>query len=140
MCPMNEDPESEFNVLLVEDSPHIAARMRELLLQEGVNVVATVDDEATAVRMARDPQLKLRLLVLDLQLRQGTGFGVLSALGEQRPPTVVITNYDLPQYRQRMNALGVKHFLNKAVDFARLPEIIADLRRQRVGAEAAASH
>lgn len=128
---MDADPDEEFNVLLVEDSPRIAARMRELLMQEGVNVVATVDDEATAVKLARDPQLRVRLIVLDLQLRQGTGFGVITALGRQRPPTVVITNYDLPQYRQRMTAMGVKHFLNKAVDFARLPEIIADLRSTR---------
>lgn len=131
---MDADPDEEFNVLLVEDSPRIAARMRELLMQEGVNVVATVDDEATAVKLARDPQLRVRLIVLDLQLRQGTGFGVITALVRQRPPTVVITNYDLPQYRQRMTAMGVKYFLNKAVDFSRLPEIIADLRATRTPA------
>jgi DNA-binding NarL/FixJ family response regulator len=114
-------------VLLVEDSPRIAERLRELLTQEkGVHVVATVEDEASAVRALRE--MKIDLLILDLQLKVGTGFGVLEAVGAGRPRTIVMTNYALPQYRERARRLGVEHFLNKEKDFERLPEIVAEMR------------
>jgi CheY-like chemotaxis protein len=113
-------------VLLVEDSPRIAERMRELLALEGACVLATVDDEAGAIRALQE--LKVDLLILDLQLKVGTGFGVLEAVGNARPPTIVMTNYALPQYRERARQLGVEHFLNKAMDFERLPQIVADIR------------
>jgi two-component system OmpR family response regulator len=116
-------------VLLVEDSPRIAERMRELLLQEGLHVLATVEDEPSAIRALRE--LPVDLLILDLQLKVGTGFGVLEAVVLNRPPTIVMTNYALPQYRDRAHKLGVQHFLNKAMDFERLPEIVAEIRGGR---------
>jgi CheY-like chemotaxis protein len=116
-------------VLLVEDSPRIAERMRELLQQEGLRVLATVEDEPSAIQALRE--LPVDILILDLQLKVGTGFGVLEALGTGRPPTIVMTNYALPQYRDRARKLGVEHFLNKAMDFDRLPEIVAGIRAGR---------
>jgi CheY-like chemotaxis protein len=116
-------------VLLVEDSPRIAERMRELLQQEGLHVLATVEDEPSAIRALRE--LPVDLLILDLQLKVGTGFGVLEAVVLNRPPTIVMTNYALPQYRDRAHKLGVQHFLNKAMDFERLPEIVAEIRGGR---------
>jgi two-component system, OmpR family, response regulator len=113
-------------VLLVEDSPRIAERVRELLTQEGATVLATVEDESAAIRALQE--LPVELLILDLQLKVGTGFGVLEAIGAGRPPTIVMTNYALPQYRERARQLGVVHFLNKAMDFERLPDIVAEIR------------
>jgi len=124
---MVECAERELCVLLVEDSPRIAERVRELLVQEeGVRVLPTVEDETTALRALHDEPVDL--LILDLQLKVGTGFGVLESLGGHRPTTIVMTNYALPQYRERARQLGVEHFLNKAMDFERLPEIVARLR------------
>jgi len=69
------------------------------------------------------------LVVLDLHLKQGTGFGVLSWLSKSSKPPVVIvlTNYALPQYRERATALGAKFFLDKSNEFDRLPAIIGEL-------------
>lgn len=127
---MSDGSANDLGVLLVEDSPRIAERLRELLVQDaGVRVLATVDDESSAIRALGE--LPVDLLILDLQLREGTGFGVLEAVGERRPTTIVMTNYALPQYRERARALGVDHFLNKANDFERLPEIVAQVRARR---------
>lgn len=120
------DPVEGLGVLLVEDSPRIAERVRELLQQAGLRVLATVEDEASAIRALRE--MPVELLILDLQLKVGTGFGVLEAVGAKRPPTIVMTNYALPQYRERSRQLGVDYFLNKAMDFERLPEIVAEIR------------
>lgn len=128
--------EKELRVLLVEDSPRIAERVRELLVQEeGVQVLEVVTDESTAVRALSEQQVDV--LILDLQLKVGTGFGVLEALGSRRPITIVMTNYALPQYRERARQLGVEHFLNKAMDFERLGAIMAEVRLSRDAANAA---
>jgi two-component system OmpR family response regulator len=121
---------NELRVLLVEDSPRIAERVRELLLQEeGVRVLDTVSDESSALRALTEQAVDV--LILDLQLKVGTGFGVLEALGSQRPLTIVMTNYALPQYRERARQLGVDHFLNKAMEFERLSDIMAGMRASR---------
>ena len=118
---------SQLRVLLVEDSRRLAERIRELIeLNEDATVVKTVYDEASAIEAARKERIDL--IVLDLQLQSGTGFGVLEQLGSDRPPVVVLTNYALPQYEKRAHDLGVEYFLDKSRDFERLSEIIGRYR------------
>ena len=113
-------------VLLVEDSPLLAERLRESLDDlENIEVVGVVADEASAVAAARTERVDV--IVLDLQLKEGTGFGVVQRLGKERPKIIVFTNYMLPEYQRRANALGVEYFLNKSVDYERLPQLIQEL-------------
>lgn len=113
-------------VLLVEDSIILADRIRELLGQmQDVVLVSTVSDEKSAIAAARAGSIDV--MILDLQLRQGTGFGVLRALGADRPIAVVLTNYEIPAYRMRAQELGVEYFLNKSLDYDRLPDVIRTL-------------
>ena len=114
-------------MLLVEDSPYIADRMRELLeMDTGICVALIVADEAAAIAASRAAHYDV--MVLDLELATGTGFGVMEALGDGKPKTIVLTNHAHPQYRRRALALGALHFLDKSKEFARLPEILAELR------------
>jgi DNA-binding NarL/FixJ family response regulator len=100
--------------------------MRETLATlDDVEVVASVTDESAAVAAVRDNQVDV--IVLDLQLREGTGFGVMERLGKSRPLVIVFTNYMLPEYQRLANALGVEYFLNKSRDYERLPEIIQEI-------------
>jgi len=93
-------------VLLVEDSQLLADQISEVLAATtcttSIGVVST-EQEAIARSIEGHPDL----LILDLHLKQGTGFGVLKALAglSQRPTVVVLTNYALPQYRD----LGTLH-------------------------------
>ena len=113
-------------VLLVEDSRVLAERLRESLATlENVEVVATAADETAAVTAAREKNPDV--IVLDLQLKEGTGFGVLHRLGKKRPIVIVFTNYVLPEYQRLANSLGVEHFLNKSVDYERLPQLIQEI-------------
>ena len=122
-------------VLLVEDSPVLAARLRETLATlEQVAVVATVDNEQDATEWVRASLIDV--LILDLLLKNGSGFGVLRGLGNHRPVVIVLTNYALPEYRQSALRLGVDHFLNKAADCDRLAELIGSLREARSSADA----
>ena len=121
---------TRLRVILVEDSPRIAERIRDLLQTEvGAEVVLVAADEQGAIRAALAHDVDV--MILDLQLRRGTGFGVLQALGAGRPITIIMTSYALPQYRAKAAQLGVEYFLDKAVDFERLPEIFAEISNQR---------
>ena len=118
------------SVLLVEDSEVLAERLREALTAlEGVRVIATVDTERAATACVRTKAVDV--IVLDLQLKQGTGFGVLRGLGTQRPAVVVLTNYALPEYREQAERLGADHFLNKSSDYEQLADVIGNLRDAR---------
>jgi len=113
-------------VLLVEDSPLLAERLRESLDDlANIEVVGVVADEASAVAAVREQRVDV--IVLDLQLKEGTGFGVVQRLGKARPKIIVFTNYMLPEYQRRANALGVEYFLSKSLDYERLPQLIQEL-------------
>jgi two-component system, OmpR family, response regulator len=117
-------------VLLVEDSRVLAERLRESLdgLQN-VEVVGSVADETSAV--AAVLKQKVDVIILDLQLREGTGFGVLQQLGKARPKIIVFTNYMLPEYQRLASSFGVEYFLNKAVDYERLPQLLQEIGASR---------
>jgi two-component system OmpR family response regulator len=119
------NPEKSVKVLLVEDSAVIAEILSEALSEiPEVDLVGVVDSETEAFRViTRD---RVDLIFLDLQLKQGTGFGILRSLAHMHPAprSVVLTNHDLPEYHTAAMALGATYFLDKARDFHRLPEIV----------------
>jgi DNA-binding NarL/FixJ family response regulator len=120
------------SVLLVEDSRVLAERLRETLLSvPGVQLTASVDCEADAIAALHGQPVDV--VVLDLHLRQGTGFGVLRSIPVDQAKKVVVivlTNYDLAEYRRAAAALGATHFLDKLRDLDRLPYLL-----QQIGAE-----
>ena len=119
-----------FRVLLVEDSRLLTDRLRETFATlDGVELVAAVADESSAVEAASDKRIDA--IILDLQLKQGTGFGVVERLGNKRPTIIVFTNYVLPEYQRRAAALGIEYFLNKSRDYERLPQLIQELEQRR---------
>jgi len=125
-------------VLLAEDSTLLAARLTELIRRlPDVELIGTVDCEAEAVsHVAADTP---DVLILDLHLRSGSGFGVLRALSRprasgRRPKIVILTNFGLPEYRREAEAFGVEAFLDKSRDYFRLPSLLTDFARDRAEA------
>lgn len=136
---MNDmDLSDSLRVLVVEDSPIVAERLRECLREvDGVRHVDTLSRESAAVeRLAHGD---IDVIILDLHLERGTGFGVLrsiQALTGTRPIAIIFTNYDLPEYRRQALALGAHEFLDKARDFERIPAVLSDIRAQRYATRA----
>ena len=124
---------SSVRVLLVEDSGVLAGRITELITRlPEVDLIGTVDTEADALQQvtAATPDV----LILDLHLRDGSGFGVLRSLARAkagRPKVIVLTGFDLPQYRREAETLGVDAFLNKSRDYHRLPVLLSGYAAQR---------
>jgi len=116
-------------VLLVEDSKVLTERLTEAIDQiADVCLIGTAETEAAAIALVRREAVDV--IILDLHLRQGTGFGVMRALAatQLRPQIIVLTNYDLPEYKNAAFALGATHFLDKARDYGRLPEVLHAIR------------
>ena len=102
-------------VLLVEDSKVLTERLTEAIRQiSDVELIGTADSESAALAAVKRDAVDV--IILDLHLKQGTGFGVMRALATtpQKPRIIVLTNYDLPEYKNAAIALGATHFLDKA--------------------------
>jgi two-component system OmpR family response regulator len=116
-------------VLLIEDSPLIRRHLIALLEDNaGIDVTGEVDTEAAAIA-ALDSTV-FDAAVVDLQLREGSGFGVLQHLHARHPDllAIVLTNSNTPAMRARSIALGAHHFLDKSSEFDRVAELLDSLR------------
>lgn len=125
-------------VLLVEDSELLALRLAELVRQlPGVELIDVVSTEADA--LDREAKSAPDVLILDLHLRRGSGFGVLRALSrrDRRPKIVILSNFGLPEYRREAETYGVEAFLDKSRDYFRLPGLLGDFAKQRPAANPA---
>jgi len=116
------------SVLLVEDSKLLTDRLREAILNvPGTQLAGTVDSEFDAVATLR--RMPVDVVLLDIHLRHGTGFGVLRAISGEfdHVVAIVLTNHDLGEYRRAAAELGARHFLDKMRDFDRLPSLLQEI-------------
>jgi two-component system OmpR family response regulator len=119
-------------VLLVEDSVLLASRLAELICRlPDADLVAVVGAEDEA--MLRIADCRPDVLILDLHLRQGSGFGVLRSLSRTspRPKVIVLTNYGANEYRREAESLGAVAFLDKSRDYGRLPALLLNFAHER---------
>jgi len=136
--PLEFDPrahsEEFMNALVVEDSPQIAERLVELVsVPHRVEVVATAATEDEA--LAACDRYSIGLAIVDLQLAQGTGFGVIrrlrAAAGANPVCIVVLTNHAVPALKVASFEAGADYFLDKSKDFATIPRLIGELLASR---------
>lgn len=118
------------NALVVEDSPQIAERLVELVsVPNRVEVVATAASEDEALSAC--DRHTIALAIVDLQLAQGTGFGVIrrlrAATGANPACIVVLTNHAVPALKVAAFEAGADYFLDKSKDFATIPRLIGEL-------------
>jgi DNA-binding NtrC family response regulator len=106
---------SSFPVLLVEDKDSLRAMLRHALEAHG-HVVIEACDEAEAVQQLR--QSRPAVVLTDLKLPTGDGFGVLRAAKELDPElqVVVMTAYGSIQDAVTAMREGAMDFLAKPVD------------------------
>ena len=121
---------AKLRVIIVEDSAIIRARLAESLGEmPNVEIVGQVETEADALVLLKESRWDAA--VLDLQLKQGTGLGVLKSLAHGSRPAntkiIVFTNYAFPQYRDRSLSLGADYFFDKAREFHRVREVLNQL-------------
>ena len=130
----NTHADELMNALVVEDSPQIAERLVELVsVPNRVEVVATAATEDEALQAC--DRHTISLAIVDLQLAQGTGFGVIrrlrAATGANPACIVVLTNHAVPALKVAAFEAGADYFLDKSKDFATIPRLIGELLSSR---------
>lgn len=110
---------SKMQILLIEDSPLLRRLLTETLDEiEGVQVCGFAETESEALE-----QLEVKsvdLAIVDIELAQGSGVGVLRALKKNPeryglPAKVVFTNYAHSAMRQRCQELDIDAFFDKSL-------------------------
>ena len=116
------------STVIVEDNPALLELLTGMLDGiDGIRIVGSAASEADAIALiqATRPQLA----IVDLELREGTGLKVLSAIqstprdsGSTR--AVVFSNHSHPVVRSRCLALGAEAFFDKSFQMDELLEFV----------------
>ena len=79
--------------------------------------------------IAEIANLKPDVVVLDIQLKIGSGIEVLTEIKKaQASPTVImLTNYPYPQFRAKCMNAGADYFFYKATEFTKVKEVVERL-------------
>ena len=121
-------------VLIADDSAPVAEMLAELIAQPGrVEVVGNADSEAAVLEAMR--RLAPDVVILDLQLRTGSGTDVIRAAradpGLAATRLLVTSNHVSPQLRNGCLELGADAYFDKVKELHLLAEKIAQLAADR---------
>lgn len=126
-------PAPLLRVFLVEDFP--AARDLFILRMAetpGLELTGSAETEVDALEWLRVHDCDV--LILDLELKQGNGIGMLKALASagRRPPPVkiVYSNHATPKIRELAAKFGATHFFDKTLDASELWRLLESLLRK----------
>ena len=116
------------NVLIVDDEPLARAGMRMLLEeQEGIASIGEARNGAEAVSMIRAQRPDL--VLLDVQMPEMDGFGVLKELGaEHMPPVIFVTAHD--RYAIQAFEVNAIDYLLKPATRERFQQALARVRER----------
>jgi DNA-binding NarL/FixJ family response regulator len=109
------------SVFLAEDDPKLRHALSEAInALADAEVVATAETQGQALEWLNSHQGAWRLAVVDLYLKQGTGFGVLEHLRpcSSREQVIVLTNSATPENRRRCLAMGALAVYDKTEQLA----------------------
>ena len=113
------------NVFVVEDAMQVRKRLVAMVRSvPGVKVVGEAESVSGAIAgvLGSDADTVL----LDLQLTDGSGLDVLTALKAKRPAlhVIVLSNFTSTQHRRASIGAGADVFLDKSQEFGRVREIL----------------
>jgi len=121
---------------LVEDSALLSENIAEALEELApIKVVGTAEDEPGATAWLAANSDSCDLLIIDIQLKRGSGFGVLRAAGKLARPLarVVLTNYATGPMREHCANLGANRLFDKSTEFGVFLEYCVSLANGETG-------
>lgn len=117
-------------IFLVEDEPRIRDQL-VLLTQAALDaeIVGLAETEDEARQWLVRHQDTWKIAVIDLFLKEGTGFGILSLMPiiSRASKVVVLTNSATPENRARCLALGADAIFDKSVELEKFIDYCAIL-------------
>jgi DNA-binding NarL/FixJ family response regulator len=99
-------------VVVVDDHAGFRARAARMLTAAGWDVVGSCPDGRSA--LAAIPALRPDVVLLDVQLPDIDGFGVLAELGDAGPAVVLVSTREAADYGGRVDRSRAAGFISKA--------------------------
>jgi DNA-binding NarL/FixJ family response regulator len=122
---IQSDAAPRLRIFVAEDSPLIRERIEAMIAECGGETIGRSGNVGPATReiLERRPDL----VILDIQLADGTGFDVLRALHDAAPEIEVLffSNFAADPYRQLAERLGARGFFDKSREFGQLRDAVA---------------
>ena len=117
-------------VFIADDSPQVAEMLTELVSAPGrIEVVGIGQTEASTLESVRT--LRPDVVVLDMQLKEGTGTNVIKAIRADPALAavriVVASNYTNPQLRAGCIELGASHYFDKVKELGELAKCLRQM-------------
>lgn len=110
-------------ILIVEDEEDAAFLLNSYLTRKGykVKVANTLKEAYTSFK-----EYAFSIVLLDLNLPDGSGFDFLKWLNRLNSRSKVIINsaFDDEEERERARNMGVEHFLSKPTDFKKISSVL----------------
>jgi DNA-binding NarL/FixJ family response regulator len=129
----------KLRVYLVEDSAIMSPVLRTLIEAVGARIVGNSGAAKPAIEDIK--VLRPDVVVVDIGLREGSGFDVLKALfnemGTAGPARMVLTNYALEPYRKAAQRWGASHFFDKSKQIPEMLRVLREMPRSAAGVDAA---
>jgi DNA-binding NarL/FixJ family response regulator len=134
MAPAGPERGLPLRVFIADDSPPVAEMLAQLLDEPGrVEVVGSADSEATILESLR--RLRPDVVILDMQLKTGSGTDVLRAMRAdaalRQTHVLVTSNHVAPQLRAACLELGAEGYYDKVKELQDLTRKVSDLARAR---------
>lgn len=129
----NGAPGKPLRILLVEDSPLLRSRLESMISQYAAfKVTGLAAAEAEAIEKLET--VHYDAIVVDVELRPGSGIGVIREARARNPGEpdghvwiIVLTNYDLPTVRERCMSAGADYFLDKMREIDQLMPVLLQI-------------
>ena len=121
-------PDAPVRVFVVEDSEQVRRRLDTLIGQAGAEIAGHAAEVGPATRAILETHPDV--VILDLQLADGSGFDVLRAVRDAAPEIDVylFTNHAADPYRQLAERLGARGFFDKSKEFERVHDVLVQRR------------
>lgn len=120
--------EQTLTVFTVDDSEIVYKNIGSLLL-ETKNILWVGHSFSLYDACLQIDKKNPNVVILDIQLREESGFEFLEYLSKNHPAIVVImfSNLSSTPYRHKSTELGAKYFLDKSTEFEKIPKILTEL-------------
>ena len=112
-------------ILIVEDNATFRQSLREILHSEfpSLDIIEASDGEEALQKVA---DLTLDLIFMDIKLPGENGLSVTKKIKARHPeiPIVILTSYDLPEYREATKESKADHFISKGSPTNKILEVV----------------
>jgi DNA-binding NarL/FixJ family response regulator len=112
-------------IFIADDSLIVRERLVTMLNElAGIEVVGQAENVAEAISEIQKTQPEV--VILDIQMPDGSGIDVLRNVkqAETAPMVIILTNYPYQKHRQKCLNAGADFFLDKSIEFDQIPKLL----------------